>query len=341
TLNTDGSWTLDPSNAAYQHLAVGQSTSYNIQYVATDAQGVASAPQALTVTVTGTNDTPVITTSSAASVTRVNEDSRVSGKLTATDADDNSSLSFSTASGQPSVPGFTLKADGTWTLDGSNAAYQHLAKGATETIAIKYVVTDEHSAVSTPQTLTITVTGANDAPVITTTAAGNMAKVNEDFQVSGKLTAMDVDDGSQLTFSQTAKTSIPGFTLNKDGTWTLDASNAAYQNLAKGATETLYIGYKVVDQYGAADSETLVIKVTGTNDAPVITTTTAAGNVAVNEDAVARGTLTATDVDDDRLLTFSTTSSQPSVAGFTLNADGTWTLDASNAAYQHLAKGVT
>ncbi|MBA1245943.1 VCBS domain-containing protein, partial [Pseudomonas japonica] len=67
----------------------------------------------------------------------------------------------------------------------------------------------------------------------------------------------------------------------------------------------------------------------------------AAGNVAVNEDAVARGTLTATDVDDDRLLTFSTTSSQPSVAGFTLNADGTWTLDASNAAYQHLAKGVT
>ena len=341
TLNTDGSWTLDPSNAAYQHLAVGQSTSYDIQYVATDAQGVASAPQALTVTLTGTNDTPVITTSSAASAARVNEDSRVSGKLTATDADDNSSLSFSTASGQPSVPGFTLKADGTWTLDASNAAYQHLTKGATETIAINYVVTDEHSAVSTPQTLTITVTGANDAPVITTTAAGNMAKVNEDFQVSGKLTAMDVDDGSQLTFSQTAKTSIPGFTLNKDGTWTLDASNAAYQHLAKGATETLYIGYKVVDQYGAADSETLVIKVTGTNDTPVITTTTAAGNVAVNEDAVARGTLTATDVDDGRQLTFSTTSSQPNVPGFTLNADGTWTLDASNAAYQHLAEGAT
>ncbi|MBA1245939.1 VCBS domain-containing protein, partial [Pseudomonas japonica] len=63
TLNTDGSWTLDPSNAAYQHLAVGQSTSYNIQYVATDAQGVSSAPQTLTVTVTGTNDVPEITTS--------------------------------------------------------------------------------------------------------------------------------------------------------------------------------------------------------------------------------------------------------------------------------------
>ncbi|WP_219856252.1 beta strand repeat-containing protein [Pseudomonas japonica] len=106
-------------------------------------------------------------------------------------------------------------------------------------------------------------------------------------------------------------------------------------------TETLSIAYQVKDQWGATDTDTLVIKVTGTNDAPVITTTTAAGNVAVNEDAVARGTLTATDVDDGRLLTFSTTSSQPSVAGFTLNADGTWTLDASNAAYQHLAKGVT
>ena len=46
----------------------------------------------------------------------------------------------------------------------TNAAYQHLAAGATTDVVASYTVTDEHGATDTA-TLTITVTGTNDAPV--------------------------------------------------------------------------------------------------------------------------------------------------------------------------------
>ena len=58
----------------------------------------------------------------------------------------------------------TLLANGSYTLDASNAAYQHLAQGATTNVVANYTVTDQFGAHST-NTLTITVTGTNDAPI--------------------------------------------------------------------------------------------------------------------------------------------------------------------------------
>ncbi|WP_260294506.1 retention module-containing protein, partial [Sedimenticola hydrogenitrophicus] len=57
-LNSDGSWTFDPSDAAYQSLAVGASQVLVIPYTVTDEHG-AMGSSTLTITVMGANDGPV------------------------------------------------------------------------------------------------------------------------------------------------------------------------------------------------------------------------------------------------------------------------------------------
>ena len=70
-------------------------------------------------------------------------------------------------------PGLTLNSDGSYSFDAGNAAYQHLAQGATTDVVANYTVTDEHGA-TRHATLTITLTGTNDAPVaVADTNAGN------------------------------------------------------------------------------------------------------------------------------------------------------------------------
>ncbi|WP_218189878.1 VCBS domain-containing protein, partial [Pseudomonas sp. HMSC75E02] len=101
-----------------------------------------------------------------------------------------------------------------------------------------------------------------------------------DSQINGQLQATDADQGAQLQFSSDSP--LPaGFTLDQDGKWTFDASNAAYQHLAEGETQIISIPVVVTDDQGATSGSTLTITITGTNDAPVAQTASA----AVNEDS--------------------------------------------------------
>ncbi|ANI15219.1 hypothetical protein A9C11_15055 [Pseudomonas citronellolis] len=322
TLGQDGKWSFDASNAAYQHLAEGQTQVISIPVIVTDDQGATSGSP-LTITVTGTNDVPIAQASSAAA----DEDQVSTGQLRATDADDGAVLTFSVDGNAPA--GFTLKADGSWTFDGKDPAYQHLANGETQVISIPVIVTDDQGA-NTTSTLTLTITGTNDAPV----AQADSAAVNEDSQINGQLQASDADQGAQLQFGSDSP--LPaGFTLDQDGKWTFDASNAAYQHLAAGQTQVISIPVVVTDDQGATSGSTLTITVTGTNDIPVAQ----AASAAADEDQVSTGQLVATDADDGAVLTFSIDGNAP--AGFTLKTDGSWTLDGKDPAYQHLADGET
>jgi VCBS repeat-containing protein len=58
-LNTDGSYTFDPTDTAYEHLNVGVSQILTIPVTVTDDQGAKDTSQ-LQITVTGTNDVPII-----------------------------------------------------------------------------------------------------------------------------------------------------------------------------------------------------------------------------------------------------------------------------------------
>ncbi|WP_441229023.1 VCBS domain-containing protein [Bradyrhizobium sp. 590_E5_N4_2] len=324
-LNPDGSYSLDAGNAAYQHLAQGATTDVVANYTVTDEHG-ATSNSTLTITLTGTNDAPVAVADTDSGL----EDSTITGTVASNDSDvdDGATLSYSL---DAAVAGLTLNPDGSYSLDAGNAAYQHLAQGATTDVVANYTVTDEHGA-SAPSTLTITLTGTNDAPV----AVADTDSGLEDSTITGTVASndSDVDDGAILSYSLDA--AVAGLALNPDGSYSLDAGNAAYQHLAQGATTDVVANYTVTDEHGATSSSTLTITLTGTNDAPVAVADTNSGS----EDSTITGTVASndSDVDDGATLSYSLDAA---VAGLTLNPDGSYSLDAGNAAYQHLAQGAT
>ncbi|WP_370198372.1 beta strand repeat-containing protein [Bradyrhizobium diazoefficiens] len=324
-LNPDGSYSLDAGNAAYQHLAQGATTDVVANYTVTDEHG-ATSNSTLTITLTGTNDAPVAVADTDSGL----EDSTITGTVASNDSDvdDGATLSYSL---DAAVAGLTLNPDGSYSLDAGNAAYQHLAQGATTDVVANYTVTDEHGA-SAPSTLTITLTGTNDAPV----AVADTDSGLEDSTITGTVASndSDVDDGATLSYSLDA--AVAGLALNPDGSYSLDAGNAAYQHLAQGATTDVVANYTVTDEHGATSSSTLTITLTGTNDAPVAVADTNSGS----EDSTITGTVASndSDVDDGATLSYSLDAA---VAGLTLNPDGSYSLDAGNAAYQHLAQGAT
>src|SRR5205814_1953920 len=156
-----------------------------------------------------------------------------------------------------------INPDGSYSFEAGNAAYQHLAQGATTNVVANYTVTDEHGA-SSSSTLTITLTGTNDAPRSEERRVGK----EEDTSMTGKVANNDSegDDAAVLTYCR----NDPGaaLPLNPNGSYSFDAGNAAYQHLAQGATTNVVANYTVTDEHGASSSSTLTITLTGTNDAP-------------------------------------------------------------------------
>ncbi|WP_028970223.1 VCBS domain-containing protein [Sphingomonas sp. URHD0057] len=317
--SSTGAFTLDPSNAAYQQLAAGETKVVTVTYSVTD--GTASTPASVSWTVTGTNDAPLASASSG----NVAEDGAVSGQLSASDPDSGATLSYGLVGGAPA--GFALATDGSWTFDASQSVYQTLAQGEAADISINYVVTDERGAASV-STLTLTVAGVNDTPVTNSHAA----EVAEGATVSGQLSALDQDNGAQLSFGL-GSDAPAGFALAADGSWTFDASNDAYQGLAEGQIQTVQVPFTVTDEHGATTASFLTLAVTGTNDGP----TASAVAAQLGEDTPISGQLPGADLDASAQLTYALVGDAP--AGFSLDSSGHWSLDPSDSAYQAMNSG--
>ncbi|TLX79722.1 retention module-containing protein [Pseudomonas nicosulfuronedens] len=325
TLKTDGSWTFDGKNPAYQSLAEGETRDIQVKYIVTDEHG-ATDTQTLTLTVTGTNDAPV----AYADTVTTEENTVLNGQVpAATDVDGTIAsyqLTTDVAQGKGSL---TFNSDGSYSFNpGTN--FDHLADGESDTVTFTYQAKDNNGALSDPQTITITVTGSNDAPVASATSGA----VKEDAQISGQLAATDADNGAQLSYTLD-KTAPAGFSVDANGKWTFDASASEYQHLKAGATQVISVPFTVTDEHGATSSSTLTITITGTNDAPVADAISA----NASEDKLSIGKLTATDVDDGAKLSFSLNDKAP--AGFTLAKNGSWLFNGLDPAYQSLAAGET
>ena len=331
TLNADGSYSFDPSHVSYQHLAVGQTQDLIIPVAVTDSAG-ATNTQNLTITITGSNDGAVI---GGVNIGAVTEDSTLtaSGTLTISDAD-SAQAGFIAQTNLASIHGsFTLTASGDWTyvLDNSNAAVQALKTGEslTDTVNVNSIDGTQH-------TITVTINGRDDGAVI---GGVDTATVTEDTNVAagkieanGQLTITDPDAGQAQFMAQTTTSGTYGeFVINANGAWNYHADNSCCEIQQLKASATLTDTFTVTSTDGT--THTITVTLTGSNDTPVI----AAQTQSVIEDGTQlSGKMIATDVDAGDTQTFSI--AQP-VDGFTLNADGSYSFDPSNPAYQYLAAG--
>ena len=266
TVNADGSYTYAPT-ADYNGAD-------SFTYAVGDGNGGTSTAT-VNVTVVPVNDAPVADVASTA----VNEDTSVTGSLSASDVDGDA-LTFSLSSG-PAHGSATVNADGTYTY-AADADYNG-------TDSFTYAVDDGNGGVATG-TVEVTVDPVNDAPVV----AGTSVTVNEDSSLNASLAASDVD-GDGLTFSLASGPSHGSATVHSDGTFTY-APTADFNG---GDSFT----YTVADGNGGWATGTASVTVDPVNDAPVPGTTA----IAADEDVAVTGSLTASDVDGDG-LTFSLVS---------------------------------
>jgi VCBS repeat-containing protein len=114
---------------------------------------------------------------------------------------------------------------------------------------------------------------------------------------------------------------IAGLSIGSNGSWSFDPANAAYDYLAKDQTLDITVTYSVTDNNGASDTASFTITVTGTNDAPVATFSTAQS--ATEGGSSITGQLTSTDLD-----VLGTTASYAlvgdAIAGLSIGSNGSW-----------------
>ena len=321
--NGDGTFTFDPGTD-FQDLAAGETRDVAFDYTATDSHGAISNTATVTITVTGVNDDPIAQNVSG----NADEDgATVDGNFDADDVDsddDSSSLVYSITS-SPSEGSVVNNGDGTFTFD-PGTDLQDLAAGETRDVSFEYTATDSHGAVSNTATVTITVTGTNDDPLISDGPdSDSLAETNAGLSTSGSMTVSDVDTSDSvsvdhsLVVSGTSDRSDPAApgdaaleamltltpTTPVDGTensdsfnWDFNSGSEAFDYLAAGETLILTYTITATDSQSATDTETVTITITGTNDDPVITEGPDSDSLAeTNAGLSTSGSMTVSDVD--------------------------------------------
>src|SRR5207248_286675 len=356
-------WSFNSGSQAFDFLAVGESLTLTYTVQSTDNHA-ASDTQSVTIAITGTNDAPdihVVTTgtpdSAAATLAETNAGLSTSGTLTVNDpdlsdtvsstvtgvvlggttgglasADVLSMLSVTPTSGLAADPADTHNLG--WSFNSGSQAFDFLAVGESLTLTYTVQSTDNHAASDT-QSVTITITGTNDAPdihVVTTgtpdSAAATLAETNAGLSTSGTLTVNDPDLSDTVSstvtgvvlggttgglasadvLSMLSVTPTSGLAADPADThnlgWSFNSGSQAFDFLAVGESLTLTYTVQSTDNHAASDTQSVTITITGTNDAPdihVVTTGTpdsAAATLAeTNAGLSTSGTLTVNDPD--------------------------------------------
>jgi fimbrial isopeptide formation D2 family protein len=318
TLQADGTYVYVPS----VELAAGATAQDVFTYTVSDGAG-GTATTTLTITITGVNDT---LTAVPDTRTTTEDAPPLSGNVVAgngvaggqpgdvRDPDpDNDPLTVTAVDAGPGRPGtvgaplagtwgtLTLGPDGRYTY-ATNAAAQLLAAGQSVQDVFGYTVTD--GTVSSTTTLTITVVGANDAPVArpdqnrsdaagTTPALGNVIAAGAptdlaDGDLEGDpLRVQGVRAGADPAAPASGGVGTPvagrygTVTVGADGRYVylVDPANPAVVALRPGESLTDVFVYTIADPSGATASTTLTILVDGANDPPT------AGRTALVVDA--------------------------------------------------------
>ncbi len=243
---------------------------------------------------------------------------------------------------------FTVNADGSYTFD-PNGEFESLSFGATATTQVTYRISDGQGGFDTA-TLTVTVTGANDAPQ--TTGIGGQSDADGDtisLDVSGSFS--DPDGTDVLRFSATGLP--PGLLINPTtgeitGTIDFDASTGGPYTVTITATDFTAGGvptgtsvqssftWSVGNPAPVANDDTDT-----TNEDTAITRTAAAGVIQPNDaDGGSDGDLLAVDQINGSMSNVGLPVAGSTGGLFTVNADGSYTFD-PNGEFESLSFGAT
>ena len=366
--SSSGAYTYVPNDSAIEGLKDQQSENFTVNL----SDGTVSVSQTLTATLTGVDDTPTLASPSAIAVTDTSADDSFSATLatlSASERDSADSLSFSISgqSADSSQTGYTHSASGTYGtlyINSSSGAYKYVPdESAIEPLTSQqsesFTVVASDGTNNASQTLTTTLAGANDTPVLASLSGITFTDTSGDdsfSEVTASLSASDRDSGGTLTYvlnGGSPDTSQSGYTHSVGGTYGtlyLNSSSGAYKYIPNdsaiegaSSTQTESFGMGVTD--GSANAgQTLVTTISGVDDVPVlaslsgITKTDTANDDSFTSDVAS---MSVTERDSGDTLTYAITggSSDTSRSGYTHSLAGTYGtvyINSSSGAYEYV-----
>ncbi|MGF6408327.1 VCBS repeat-containing protein, partial [Pseudomonas frederiksbergensis] len=360
-VDSSGQWTYTLANgtdgvaSAVQSLKAGESHNEVFTIQVSDGLGGVDTQQ-VTVTVTGSNDAPVLSFASGNDVGAVQEDTSlsVSGQFSSSDIDHAATATWSIAgSNTGSYGSIAVDSSGQWTYtlangtDGVASAVQSLKAGESHNEVFTIQVSDGLGGVDTQQ-VTVTVTGSNDAPVLSFASGNDVGAVQEDtsLSVSGQFSSSDIDHAATATWSIAGSNTgtYGSIAVDSTGQWTYTLANgtdgvaSAVQSLQAGESHNEVFTIQVSDGLGGVDTQQVTVTVTGSNDAAVLSS----ANVTLTETnapLTTGGSLTVSDIDSPESF-HTQTNTAGSYGQFSIATDGAWTYVA-NSAHNEFAAGTT
>ena len=258
--NGDGSWTFAPS--AHFH---GDNVSFTFA-VSDGTSGDEATAQAV-LDVVPVNDAPNVAGAVDSTATEDSGIQTIDLLAGANDVDVEDTLSITQLNllngddSGVSVSGSTLEID--------TSAYQHLGEGTIETLTYVYSISDGQGG-TVPQFAQITLTGSNDAAVISGVETGTVTEDDSPtLSTSGSLTISDADN-DESTFQPETLTGNHGqLVIDASGNWvyTADNSQSSIQQLSPNSTLTDTFTICALD----GTEHTVTTTIHGNNDAPILT----------------------------------------------------------------------
>ncbi|AXV28758.1 hypothetical protein BFW97_04265 [Aeromonas hydrophila] len=343
TITEGGAWTYNVDNSKVQYLGEGETKVETFTVASVDG-----TTHTVTITITGVNDAAVITGSDTGVVTEdeTNPTLTETGTLSVTDVDGADEAKFVAGNGTPSagaLGSLSITEGGAWTYNVDNSKVQYLGEGETKVETFTVASVD-----GTTHTVTITITGVNDAAVITGSDTGAVTEdeTNPTLTETGTLSVTDVDGADEAKFlagNGVASTGALGsLTITEGGAWTYNVDNSKVQYLGEGETKVETFVVKSVD----GTEHTVTITITGVNDAAVITgsDTGAVTEDETNPTLTETGTLSVTDVDgadEAKFVAGNGTPSAGALGSLAITEGGAWTYNVDNSKVQYLGEGET
>lgn len=288
TLSSTGAYTFTPVANYSGSVPV-------VNYTMTN--GTYSAAATLTITITPANDAPVANADTASATEaggygNGSPGTNPSGNVLSndTDVDTGDTKTVSAISGGTvgvakagSYGSLTLNANGTYTytVDNNNATVQALAVGGTLTDTFTYTMRDT-AGLTSSATLSVTINGANDAPVNTLPGSTTTAAFETSTSISG-ISIGDVDNTTGMTTQLTVSSGTLNVTLsgsatisagsNGSSTLTLSGSKADINATLASLSYTGGANFSGIDALtiqttdpgGLVDSDVLAITVSADN----------------------------------------------------------------------------
>ncbi|WP_421794813.1 cadherin domain-containing protein [Haliscomenobacter sp.] len=279
---------------------VGLNNVYDVQVTATDPLGGTDV-QSIAVTVTNVNEAPAITSNGAgpSATIPVAENTTAVTTVTATDPEN--------AYGTPKFS-ITGGADAAkFSIDPLTGALSFLVAPDFEVptdanldnnYLVQVTVTDA-GGLTDVQDITVPVTNANDAPIITSNGGGNSAAVSVPENTTAVTTVTSTDpDGNPVTYSITGGADAGKFSIDPNtGALTFNTP-PDFENPTDVGTNNVYdVQVTASDGNGGTDVQSIAVTVTNVNEAPTITSNGAGVNASISipENTTPVTTVTATD----------------------------------------------